>query len=130
MKLAEKREIISKYLGKSYVGIHPCFLFVQDFYRNEFGIELIDDYLELLQTLQVVTEPVLGDLITFEQCLKKHIVISGMTIIDHVGVYLGANEFIHGGAFDRQEVVVNKTNIQPYKSRFVQFLRHPKNDKN
>lgn len=114
----DKEATAREYLGKHYgEGSSGCFLFVKAFYKEKFNIEMMNDYLEMLTIFIPVKEPRIGDLVL----VKNHPIV-----INHIGVFLGDGEFMHGGAFkDRSEVVVSRVWEPPYDKRVVGYLRHP-----
>ena len=116
----DKDTIIRKYLGKKY-GYHAssaCFLFVQDIFWQERGIKIKHDYLEMLRPFIPIADqgkPEPWDVV----CFAKRGLVT-----DHVGVYLGDNEFIHGGHLDHKEVMVHRVNLDPYRSILQGYLRY------
>jgi cell wall-associated NlpC family hydrolase len=129
-----KQELVRKYLGAKYPGPSACFRFVQAFYHGEYGIDLVNDYLVLLDTFSEVKSPRLGDLVMVRNPLiggKDPCCFGGTKseihgIINHVGVYLGDREFMQGGALeDHSEVIISRTNLPPYKGRIIGYMRHP-----
>lgn len=109
---------IDKYLGKKFgKGSSGCFLFVKHFYKEEFGIDLINDYLEMLTVFRVEKTPGFGDLVL----VKNHPII-----INHVGIYISGGEFLHGGATPgHDEVILSRTDDPLHGKRIMGFLRHP-----
>jgi hypothetical protein len=126
--MISKEEIVRKYLGRVYPGHHSCFQLIQEFYREEMGIDLVNDYLKLLEEFEPVVVPILGDLVTIEHPLKNHLFTSDLMIVDHLGIALGDNEFMHAGLFDSKETIVSRTHVLPYKNRIKQYLRHHDQD--
>jgi cell wall-associated NlpC family hydrolase len=115
----DRDEIVRKYLGKRCGdGASGCFLFVKAFYREQFGVELESDYLEMLGKFQETKDPEIGDIVV----IANHPVVT-----NHCGIYLGDNYFMHGGhSKDRNEVMIHRTNLFPYAKKVRGFLRYPK----
>jgi cell wall-associated NlpC family hydrolase len=119
-----QKELVNKYLGKKYgAGTQSCLLFVKDFYRSEFGIDIPADYFEMLRVMKVTRkEPKLGDVVL----IKNHTIV-----INHLGIYLDDNEFLQSGASaEKDEVVLSRIYERPWKERIQGYLRHPNNDTN
>jgi len=110
---------IDKYLGKKFgEGSSGCFLFVKHFYQEEFGIDLVNDYLEMLTVFREIKKvPEFGDIVV----IRNHPMIP-----NHIGVYLAGGEFLHGGAtLDHDEVILSRTDDPLHGKRIMGFLRHP-----
>jgi cell wall-associated NlpC family hydrolase len=113
-----KQEMVNKYLGRVFgQGASRCFLFVKHVYETDFGMEIKNDYLEMLSKFHPVKVENLrfGDIVL----VRNHPIV-----INHIGIYVGDDEFMHAG-MDATGVIVTALNDQRYKDRIAGFVRHP-----
>lgn len=111
-------DFITKYLGRKFgTGASICFRFVQAVYRDEFGIEIKNDYLETLSAFKETKEPVFGDVV---------IMHFNPLVTDHIGVYLKNGFFAQCGAGKgMDEVIISHVTDSRWKRRIRGYLRHP-----
>jgi len=113
-----KEEFVSKYLGRMFgQGASGCFLFVKEAYGEVFGIELENDYLEMLNIFgQVKNKDLLqfGDIVL----IKNHPII-----MNHIGFYLSNDEY--ADYTQNIGVTVKRLDDFRYSHRIIGYLRHP-----
>ena len=85
-----------------------------------FEIEIPTDYMEMLRVMKVVKAPKFGDVVL----IQNHPIV-----VNHIGIYLGENEFLHslGRKDGNSEVILSRITDSPWKDRIAGYLRHPKN---
>lgn len=100
------------FAGNSPAGF-DCSGFVQYVYSNA-GINLIrkSSYDYFMSDTTIVENPIPGDIVFF-----KNTYIEG---ISHMGIYIGADQFIHAGS---NGVQVSKLSFDYWASKFVAFKR-------
>jgi len=123
-KISKNAKIASyakKLLGYKYVWgatgpkTFDCSGFTQKVYRKSAGIHLprvskeqakVGKYVKYTQLKQ-------GDMVFFDTS-KKHI-----GKVNHVGIYLGKNTFIHASSAKKQVIITNFNKKKFYKNRFL-----------
>jgi cell wall-associated NlpC family hydrolase len=121
MDRAQITELVRKYLGQNFgEGFASCRMFSIDFYKMIFEIEIPTDYMEMLRVMKVVKAPKFGDVVL----IQNHPIV-----VNHIGIYLGENEFLHslGRKDGNSEVILSRITDSPWKDRIAGYLRHPKN---
>jgi cell wall-associated NlpC family hydrolase len=120
MDVLNTAPIVKRYLGKKYgSGSKGCFIFASKFYEDIFGITVPPDYLEVLKLFNVVKNPKFGDVVL----IRAHPIV-----VNHIGLYLGNNEFLHGGTMEnKDEVILSRIYELPWSNLIVGYLRHPRN---
>lgn len=107
-------EFISKYLGThAGKGHSACFRFCKAALKAEFGIEMDEDYLEMLNHFRPTKEPRYGDIVMMS--IRP-------PVTDHIGIYLRDGAFMHCGL--RDEVIISRAIDGRYGSRIVGYLRY------
>jgi len=105
-----------EYGGKSYSGV-DCSGFVQQIYKEAFSIDLPRTTEEMYNTGTPVRGNQwleCGDLVFFQGIRSRG--------IDHVGIYVGAERFIH--ASSSSGVVLSDLNSTYYQNHFVAARRY------
>lgn len=105
-----------KYGGTSFNGV-DCSGFVQNIYANVFDIQLPRTTKQMFSEGVFVrgSSFICGDLLFFKN-------IRGRGGVDHVGIYIGKDRFIH--ASSSQGVVITDLNDSYYSERFVSARRY------
>lgn len=105
-----------KYGGIDFNGV-DCSGFVQNIFQQTVNIDLprTVDLMYQHGTFVRGGELICGDLLFFKN-------IRGRSGVDHVGIYVGNNHFIH--ASTSQGVVISDLNAVYYISRFVSARRY------
>ncbi len=107
----------AKYLGKKVgTGASVCFRFVKEFYQEELGIEIVNDYMEMLNEFTVTKDPRFGDIVV----MRVHPIVT-----NHLGIFLKPGYFAHCGAgIGLDEIIISSPDDPVWRSKIVGYLRH------
>ena len=117
-------EFIRKHIGKKFHGPSSCFLFVRQIYQEVLGIEIRNDYVEMLGEFRSVDDPKPLDLVVMRT------LPTAPFVTNHIGVYLRGGSFMHCARsiqFDETsptEVKISACRDHEYGRTIAGYLRH------